>query len=81
MLFVLFAEYSLDMCIADGYEATAELRALGVQTPIVALTGNALDEDQVRFIQAGAVTVLTKPVRREHVAQALRQFTRWVPNE
>ena len=43
--------------------------------PIVALTGNALDEDQRKFIQAGANEVLTKPVRRENIEDILRHYT------
>jgi len=58
--------------ISDGYEATAELRRLGVTVPIIALTGNALAEDQRKFLDAGAVAVLTKPVRREAIEDALR---------
>jgi len=61
--------------LTDGYEATAALRAQGVPIPIVALTGNALDEDQRKFIQAGANEVLTKPVRRENIEDTLRHYT------
>ncbi len=37
----------------DGLEATRRLRAMGFQRPIVALTGNALAEDQEAFLKAG----------------------------
>lgn len=58
---------------SDGYEATMAIRAAGIRVPVIAVTGNALDEDQRRFVDAGASTVLTKPVRREVLEQVLRE--------
>jgi len=58
----------------DGYEATTALRAQGITVPIIALTGNALDEDQRKFIHCGADEVLTKPVRREHLDTIVGRF-------
>jgi len=62
------------MPIKSGVEATAELRALGVRTPIVALTGNALAEDQVLFKEAGADDLLTKPVSSELLRQTIEHL-------
>ena len=50
-----------NMPVMDGLELTRRLRAGGVRAPIVAVTGNALQEDQAAFIEAGASAVLTKP--------------------
>jgi len=61
-------------CFTDGYEATTKLRSLGLQTPIIALTGNALAEDQQRFLAAGAQEVLTKPILRHHLEAVVRRY-------
>ena len=51
-----------NMPVMDGLELTRALRGAGVCAPIIAVTGNALAEDQASFRHAGADTVLTKPV-------------------
>jgi len=49
------------MPIMNGIVATARLRELGVNIPVIGVTGNTGDEDRMRFMQAGAVDVLNKP--------------------
>jgi len=62
------------MPVMSGLEATAFLRSKGVPTPVLAVTGNALDEDQQAFMAAGANAVLTKPISRAALVQALIKF-------
>jgi CheY-like chemotaxis protein len=57
------------MPVMDGYEATAHIRAVGFKGRIIGVTGNALAEDQVRFLHAGAELVLVKPVTGEQIVQ------------
>jgi len=45
----------------DGPTLAGRLRALGLTTAIVGVTGNALDEDRLVFVRAGADAVVTKP--------------------
>jgi two-component system sensor histidine kinase/response regulator len=63
----------------DGYQATAELRRLERggphRTAIVALTANAMAEDRERCLAAGMDDHLSKPVRADDLAQALRRWT------
>jgi PAS domain S-box-containing protein len=62
----------------DGYAATGQIRcSLGPNrnTPIVALTANALTEDRERCLAAGMNDYIAKPIRRDQLAETLR---RWV---
>lgn len=49
-----------EMPVMDGHEATRQLRSMGVKTPIVALTGNALTTDRELFFEAGVDDFQTK---------------------
>jgi osomolarity two-component system sensor histidine kinase TcsA len=48
----------------SGTEATTEIRALGSEIPIIAMTANALKGDAERFIAAGMSDYISKPVDR-----------------
>ena len=64
------------MPIMDGYDATMAIRALGTDAsriPIIALTANALSEDQERCLSAGMNGYLSKPVSGAALAQMLTQ--------
>jgi signal transduction histidine kinase/CheY-like chemotaxis protein len=62
----------------DGIETTRAIRQLGNQIAqpwIIALTANAVTEDRERCLKAGMNDYLSKPIRREALAQALAQFS------
>ena len=62
----------------DGFQATAAIRAqeasCGGHIPIVALTANAMPEDQDRCMHAGMDAYLPKPIQRDRLAQTLKQW-------
>jgi CheY-like chemotaxis protein len=64
----------------DGEAATRALRSAGCEVPIVALTGNALQDDRDSFFAAGCTAFLTKPATRDHIAAVLRSVD-GVPEE
>jgi len=73
---VPFAMVLMDgsMPVMSGLEATTILRRAGIQIPIVAVTGNALAEDQASFLAAGASAVLVKPINRAMLVNALHTY-------
>ena len=54
----------MDINLPDmsGIETTRSIKALGVETEIVALTGNAYEEDKLKTREAGMTYHLVKPV-------------------
>jgi CheY-like chemotaxis protein len=63
-----------NMPIKDGKTATAELRAMNINIPIIAVTGNAMSEDVAEFLAAGANDLLTKPVNEKLLKKTLQQY-------
>lgn len=65
----------IQMPVMDGYEATRRIRALEndnlAETPIVAMTANAFDEDRRAAAEAGMNGFISKPINMEEVIRAL----------
>lgn len=64
----------------DGYQATAEIRALelergGFHTPVIGLSARAMDGDREIALAAGFNDYLTKPLREDLLKDALE---RWI---
>ena len=77
----MLAKEQVDLILMDcqmpklsGLAATAQLRALGVTTPIIALTAYARAEDESECLAAGMDDYLKKPFRQSDL---LRVLTRW----
>ncbi len=65
----------MHMPILDGFAATQELRDRGVDTPIVALTAYAMQEDRRRCLAAGCDDFASKPIERERLLKTLIGLT------
>ena len=62
------------MPIMGGIDATATLRKLGIKTPIVALTANAMKDDRDRCKEAGVDDYLSKPIDLERFDGVLASY-------
>jgi len=58
----------------DGFKATAQLRAMGIETPVVALTANPSEENQEQCLAAGMNDFLSKPFRLSEMRAILQKW-------
>jgi signal transduction histidine kinase/ActR/RegA family two-component response regulator len=67
----------VQMPVMGGYEATAAIRERehesGTHIPIVALTAHAVAGDRERCLEAGMDDYVSKPIRQEELAAAIRR--------
>ncbi len=61
----------MQMPVMDGETATTKLREMGVATPIVALTANAMKGFEVRLLDIGCSAFLTKPIDTDEMLRTL----------
>ncbi len=64
----------MQMPHVDGIEATRQLRQLGCQTPVVALTANVMVQHRTQFEQAGCEKFLSKPIKRQELYEVLERY-------
>lgn len=64
----------IQMPIMDGYEATEKIRLQNNLTPIIALTGHAMQEHRERGLKAGMNDVVTKPINEADLHQKIQKF-------
>ena len=60
----------------DGYTLCRELRARGIETPVLMLTARTLEDDLVHGFDAGADDFLTKPYRLRELLVRVRALLR-----
>jgi signal transduction histidine kinase len=62
------------MPVLDGFDATRQLRARGVQTPVFALTAGVTDDERKECFEIGMGHILTKPVTLQSLRMALSKL-------
>ena len=58
----------------DGIQATVDIRGMGYQTPIIAMTATASKQSQSEAISSGMNDYIIKPVRIETVRNILSKW-------
>jgi osomolarity two-component system sensor histidine kinase TcsA len=61
----------INMPVLDGLEATSQIRGMGVDVPIIALTANALKGDMETYLAKGMNDYIAKPVNQDKLLQVL----------
>jgi len=69
----------IQMPVMDGFQAAREIRHFEnstqrPETPIIALTANAFDEDRDKCLAAGFTGYLAKPIKRASLLSSLREL-------
>lgn len=65
----------INMPVLDGIGATQEIRRMGLDVPIIAMTANALKGDEEKYLEIGMNDYIAKPVDRK---VALRTLLKWL---
>ncbi|MBN1685520.1 MAG: response regulator, partial [Spirochaetales bacterium] len=58
----------------NGYEATREIRSLGIDVPIIAVTASALKGEREQALKMGMTDFLTKPFKRQDLIPVLQKW-------
>ena len=64
----------MQMPVMDGLTATKIIREMGVQTPIIALTAHAMQEERDKCHAVGCTAFLTKPILRDALLSAVTKI-------
>jgi osomolarity two-component system sensor histidine kinase TcsA len=65
----------INMPVMDGVDATVAIRKMGMDVPIIAMTGNALKGDAETYLAKGMNDYIAKPVHRQHL---IRVLLKWI---
>lgn len=70
----------INMPLLDGVGATKEIRRAGVETPIIAMTANALKGQAESYMAKGMSGYVAKPVDRDLLVKVLLQWLKTTPS-
>lgn len=65
----------LQMPVMDGYEATRSIREAGINTPVIAMTADAMKGTAESCIESGMDDYITKPVKPDELKSAILKWT------
>lgn len=65
----------------DGYETTERLRSSGIETPIIAFTAHAMEDEKRKALARGFSDYITKPIKKNDLIDAILQNLRRSKNQ
>ena len=68
---IIFMDYQ--MPVMNGIEATQTIRKWKIDTPIIALTANAMKGDKEKFLEAGMTDYISKPFKSGELLEILNK--------
>jgi len=69
-----FIFMDINMPVLDGIEATKIIRDNNIDTPIIALTANALEGDKEKFLNMGMNDYLSKPIDIDELDKIIKYY-------
>ncbi|KAJ3087862.1 hypothetical protein HK102_010139 [Quaeritorhiza haematococci] len=63
----------VNMPVLDGFQATCLLREMGCEIPIVAVTGNLVQDDEV-YYRVGFTEIAPKPFLKKHAQDVVKRY-------
>ncbi len=64
----------MQMPVMDGVEATIQLRSLGIDTPVIAISANVMQRHRDDFEAAGCNVFLSKPIDQTVLQRQVRRL-------
>lgn len=62
------------MPVMNGVEALKEIKKLGVETPVIALTADAIDGQEDKYLKEGFDGYLSKPIDKNELKKVLNKY-------
>ncbi|OQY35683.1 MAG: hypothetical protein B6241_00385 [Spirochaetaceae bacterium 4572_59] len=62
------------MPVMNGYESTRQIREIGIHTPIIAVTANALKGEREKCLECGMNDFLPKPFKNKDIQPILQKW-------
>jgi signal transduction histidine kinase/DNA-binding response OmpR family regulator len=69
---IIFMDYQ--MPVMNGIEATQTIRKWKINTPVIALTANAMKGDREKFLEAGMDDYISKPFKSDELLRILNKY-------